>query len=349
MVNLTKPRTLQEVEKLGVTVLRKAYMQLANTYNKIMTHYFSYCHRCDNFMVTRDNFYVSNQFDSGYFPICKKCLLDMATDYNPREKKHVDNKQKTKRVLRLMDLPYDDSLYNTCLQKLTTDGGRAYSTAWQQMIVALKSLPQYKDKTYSDSDDEVSVSVRQTLEVNPEVLESGRKRFGFDFSDSDIIFLETQYADWTTRYSCENKAQQVLFQRICSTELEIRKAQKEKRDTKDLDKTLQDLMSSLSVKPSQSNSNALTEAKTFGQLIQKWEEEKPIPEPQGEFKDIDHIGRYIDVFFKGHLAKMMGLKNAFSSMYERFMAKYTVNKPTYDEDEDSEELFNRIFGEDVEE
>ena len=70
-----------------------------------------------------------------------------------------------------------------------------------------------------------------------------------------------------------------MFQRICSIELEIRKAQKEKRDTKDLDKTLQDLMSSLSVKPSQSNSNALTEAKTFGQLIQKWEEEKPIPEP----------------------------------------------------------------------
>ena len=46
---------------------------------------------------------------------------------------------------------------------------------------------------------------------------------------------------------------------------------------------------------------------------------------------------------------MMGLKNAFSSMYERFMAKYTVNKPTYNEDEDSEELFNRIFGENVEE
>ena len=39
----------------------------------------------------------------------------MATDYNPREKKYIDNKQKTKRVLRLMDLPYDDSLYNTCL------------------------------------------------------------------------------------------------------------------------------------------------------------------------------------------------------------------------------------------
>ena len=50
---------------------------------------------------------------------------------------------------------------------------------------------------------------------------------------------------------------------------------------------------------------------TFGQLIDKWEQEKPIPEPDEEFKDVDKIGLYIDVFFKGHLSKMMGLKNAF--------------------------------------
>jgi len=54
------------------------------------------------------------------------------------------------------------------------------------------------------------------------------------------------------------------------------------------------------------------------------------------------------VFFKGHLSKMMGLKNAFSSMYDKFMKKYTVKKPEYDEDTDSEELFDKIFGNPVE-
>ena len=53
--------------------------------------------------------------------------------------------------------------------------------------------------------------------------------------------------------------------------------------------------------------------------------------------------------FKGHLSKMMGLKNAFSSTYEKFISKYTVKKPEYDEDTDSEALFDKIFGQKAEE
>ena len=46
---------------------------------------------------------------------------------------------------------------------------------------------------------------------------------------------------------------------------------------------------------------------------------------------------------------MMGLKNAFSNLYEKFMAKYTVTKPQYDEDSDSEALFDQIFGQKMDE
>ena len=46
---------------------------------------------------------------------------------------------------------------------------------------------------------------------------------------------------------------------------------------------------------------------------------------------------------------MMGLKNAFSSLYDRFMSKYTVTKPQYNEDTDSEELFDQIFGAKIDE
>lgn len=107
-------------------------------------------------------------------------------------------------------------------------------------------------------------------------------------------------------------------------------------------------MSSLQIKPSQTNSNALTEAKTFGQLIEKWEDEwdggKPIPEPDEDFKDPDHMITLVDTFFKGHLAKMMGLKNGFSRLYDKYMKKYTVSQPQYDEDTDSEAIFEQIFG-----
>ena len=56
------------------------------------------------------------------------------------------------------------------------------------------------------------------------------------------------------------------------------------------------------------------------------------------------IGLYIDVFFKGHASKMLGLKNNFTHIYEKFMKKFTVTKPQYDDEEDSEDIFNRVFG-----
>ena len=108
-------------------------------------------------------------------------------------------------------------------------------------------------------------------------------------------------------------------------------------------------MNSLGIKPSQSNTEALADNLSFGQLIDQWENSKPIPMPEDEFKDPDKIGLLIDVFYKGHLSVMMGLKNAFSHTYEQFIKKYTVDKPQYDEDTDSETLFDKIFGSGTEE
>ena len=181
-------------------------------------------------------------------------------------------------------------------------------------------------------------------------MKQAKKRFGIDYSPQDLLFLETEYQDWIKRYPCENKAQEVLYKNMCITQLNIENKQKIGKDTKDELKSLQDIMSSLQIKPSQTNSNALTEAKTFGQLIEKWEDEwdggNPIPEPEPEFADVDKIGTLIDVFFKGHLARMMGLKNGFSHLYEKFIKKYTVNRPQYDEDADSEVIFEQLFGKD---
>ena len=64
-------------------------------------------------------------------------------------------------------------------------------------------------------------------------------------------------------------------------------------------------------------------------------------------QDVDKIGQYIDVFFRGHLAKMMGLKNGLSNIYTKYMKKYTVERPEYEGDEDNEALFDAIFGGDT--
>lgn len=90
--------------------------------------------------------------------------------------------------------------------------------------------------------------------------------------------------------------------------------------------------------------DATADAQTFGTLIQKYEETRPLPEIDPDLADVDKIGLMIDVFYRGHASKMLGLKNTFSHLYERFMEKYTVKRPEYNEDDDSETIFEKVFG-----
>lgn len=331
-----------------MAAVREAYNRLARDYNRIIDGNLFYCHKCNTFYPS-ESFYSDRRYASGLFPICKRCLTEEALDYDKETNSYVDNREKTKRVFQMMDLPFLDDLYksvaNTAAEQLNE---RNRQTAYAYMITCIKSLPQYSGLTFADSIFDEELEEDAQVNENSRIYKQAKKRFGTGYSPQDLIFLETEYQDWVNRYTCENKAQEILFKRICFKELEIDKAQRSGRDTKELDKTLQELMASLSVKPSQSNSNALTEAKTFGQLIEKWEDEwdggKPIPEPDEDFRDVDKIGKLVDVFFKGHLAKMMGLKNGFSRLYENFISKYTVKQPQYDEDSDSEAIFNQIFG-----
>ena len=189
--------------------------------------------------------------------------------------------------------------------------------------------------------DEIIESIADAKESSSTKLKTV-KFFGTGFSDDDYQYLQEQYDDWTTRHECKTKAQEEVFKRICFKQLEILKATRNGENTKDLDYTYQQLLDTANLKPKQTNMDALAEDRTFGQLIKIWENEKPIPEPDEEFRDVDGVGRYISIFFLGHLAKMVGIKNKFSRMYEEEMGKYTVTKPEYEED--TEALFDAIFG-----
>lgn len=354
MAFLMDCKSEQEIQSLGVKAVKDYAKKLSETYGKIINGKYVYCHGCNEFHSS-ESFYNDKRYASGLYPICKKQLMIRATDYDKDKKIYVDNREKTIKVFQMLDIPFIDSVYQTALQNTQEAvGEKNRATAFQHALTIVKSLPQYKGMTFKDSEfDAEFTDDEEEINENSRIVKQAKKRFGKNYNTADLVFLENEYQDWIKRYTCDTKAQEILFKRICCKELEIDKAQKLGKDTKEMDKTLQDLMGSLQVRPNQSNSNALTEAKTFGQLIQRWEDEydggKPIPEPDEEFKDQDKIGLLIDVFYKGHLSKMMGLKNAFSSLYERFMSKYTVNKPQYDEDVDSEVLFDQIFGSKVDE
>ena len=123
-----------------------------------------------------------------------------------------------------------------------------------------------------------------------------------------------------------------------------RNAIKKGLSTKDIDKSYQDWLDTGKLKPKQNSLDTFSDAQTLGTLIQKYEETRPLPEIDPELEDVDKIGLYIDAFYRGHASKMLGLKNRFSNIYEKVMSKYTVTPPSYDEESDSEILFDKIFG-----
>ena len=310
------------------------------------------CFYCGNEFV-ETNFYKSfgNFYDNiGKIPYCKQCIEKIYQYYFDKYTNEgclTPEENAVKRVCMAMDIYYTRANFDSAMKKIKQDNMNI-SPMGQYMKTI--SLSQYKNKSYDNtvSEDEQKKLAESLMDMSNisdrKVDEKTIKFFGAGFSDEDYEFLQEQYSDWTTRHECQTKAQEEVFKRICFKQLEILKATRLGEDTKNLDATFRDLLDAAKLQPKQNSNETVSDAQTFGTLIDKWENTRPLPEIDEELKDVDKIGLYLDVFFKGHLAKMMGLKNGFSRLYSKYMKQYTVEKPEYDGDEDSEALFDAIFG-----
>ncbi len=355
------PRTKKQVAGTNITLLRMAYNELAEDYSLISENKKILCPYCGEWKRSSD-FYTDNRTATGYYHMCKECVMEAALDYDKKTKTWIDNREKTIDVFKMLNLPFIETMYNDCLLKMESDSAEdkySRSSAFKMCITMVKSLRHYSHLTWKDSifisdsdtekttDNEEYDELADINRIDPKTIKNGRKRFGIGYSDEDYLFLENEYQEWVTRYECNTKAQEESFQRLSMKKLEIKKATLNGDSTDKLDATYQQWLTTANITPKQSASNSVTDAQTFGTLIQKFEETRPLPEIDPELKDIDKIGLIIDVFFKGHLAKMFGLKNNFTNIYEKFMKKYTVEPPQYIEEEDSESIFNKVFGGEV--
>lgn len=347
LAHLKQAKTEEQIKSLTVSNVKKEYNTLAKDYNKIINLEYVYCPCCGEFK-TASNYYSSKKTKSGLEHLgCKSCILDMATDYDPKTKIRTDNREKTIEVFKKMDLPFIEEVYKSQLRLMADDAAeKQRSTAFQQLLTLIKSLPQYNDKDFSYSEfdlDSEQAMEKEDTKIVQKTLKAAKKRFG-QYSQEDLMFLENEYQDWVSRYECNTKANEEVFENLAVIKLLKKKAIKEGKSTKDLDAQQQNWLDTGNLKPKQNTMDTLSEAQTLGTLIQKYEETRPLPEIDEELKDCDKIGLYIDAFYRGHSCKMLGIKNRFSNIYEKVMAKYTVTPPEYDEEADSEIIFEKIFG-----
>lgn len=176
--------------------------------------------------------------------------------------------------------------------------------------------------------------------------------WGTGYSNEMYEELENRFAYWRSRLPDDfnfDIGTEALIRQICSLELDINR---DRSSGKAIDKSvaaLNTLLGSLNLKPAQRKDDAESalENTPFGVWIRRWENERPIPEPDPELKDTDGIIKYILIWLYGHLAKMLNVKNIHSKLYEDEIAKLRVEHPQYD-DEDDESMLNDIFGDDDE-
>ena len=303
------------------------------------------------------NYYNSNsEFYSGVgkIPYCKQCIEKFYQHYFEKYTNEgclYPERKAVKRLCMAFDIYYKEDVFNSSIKKVKESDINISVMGQYMKVIQLLQYNRHKE-TYEntitqeekDSQNMIVADISDDISNNVKVDEDTINFFGSGFTNEDYIFLKREYEDWTARHECKTKAQEEVFKDICFNRLQNLKALRKGEDTKDITASFQKMLDSGKLQPKQNSGDTTADNQTFGTLIDKWENTRPLPEVDEELKDVDKIGLYTDVFFRGHLSKMMGLKNGLSNLYNKFIKKYTVEKPEYSDDENSEVLFDAIFG-----
>jgi hypothetical protein len=285
------------------------------------------CMKCGTERTSSPATYYENHnplLSSEKLEICKICILGFIGENDG--KCRLD---KIYLVLAMLDKPFILETWEKC------------NGEWSKYIPQISTLPHFKGMTFKDSNFGITNKKIQLsraeqdfdTEYNDDELNALSKFWGKGIDIEDLEFLQSEYQKFINSYECDSYAMELLFQEASQQRLSIKKLRLENKSVDKELKTLQDILGSANIKPAQESGANAVEQSTFGTLIKKYENERPIPEPDEAWKDVDGIGKYISVWFFGHFSKMLGIKNEHTDLYEKEIKKYTVDTPLYEDEE----------------
>lgn len=274
------------------------------------------CINCEKSLAL-SSFYASSSpfFPDGRMHMCRDCSLEIV------EKEGFKGFQD---LMKIINKPIYDELFKN-------DPG--------DYVRQMNSLPQYRGVTYEDStlfNESRAVEAKtraKPTELSEEDLRDSEDFWGIGKPESHYIWLNAEFADYLSRYEVDSKTLEDLITEICLTRLDIRLRRENNQDVDKQIKTLNDLMGSANLKPSQETGNQSVEQETFGTLIRKWEDTRPIQDDT-EWRKHDDIGKYLKTWFTGHLMRMFNIENKDEKDYYNEINKYTVSSEDVEGDAD---------------
>lgn len=311
-----------------------------------------YCCRCQkqykrqkaNFPASQSTLYKGN---GGYLAICNNCVDELFEHYKAALGNEADA---IRRVCLKFDIYWNPEIYQM-LNKASTSQSRV------RAYISKTNLYKYIGKTFDDTLDEeyaqkleaeaaaqaeyeesIVKNVEPILDDDNEIVvdEKVIQYWGTGFTSEMYIELENRRNYWMSQYppgTVLNPGEEGLLRQICNLEISINQDRAAGKPIEKSVNTLNTLFGSMNIKPSQKR-EVEENYIPFGCEIARFEESDPIPDPDPEFEDVDGMRRNILTWFLGSLCKTAGVKNEYSDLFEEEIAKYTVERPKYDDPED---------------
>lgn len=270
-----------------------------------------------------DDYYSSQLFihkHTGKMSICKDCIWGYVVtndidgyDYN----RMID-------LLQMIDKPYVHSLMEASIDETRKSGKNVFKIYMKNLGLRQNRHLRWSDSQFPsnneviyNSEDDSSVGIK----INKEVMDY----WGKGYTKTEYDFLENERFKLMTSFECPDYGMEMLMRDICFINLDIEKVRQERKDNNqktltNLIETRSKLMNDANMKPIQSTGAEANDQVTFGTLLKKWENERPVPKPLN-----DEMKEYIDTFMVGHLAKMEGLTNELTEKYDKVLSEYTIN------------------------
>lgn len=234
--------------------------------------------------ITRD-FYksASDLYEGSYgrIPICKECISNR---YNKLLSLYDgESNLAFKHLLLNIDTYYDESLYIQCIEKDNFMG------EYMRLISGTKDR---REKTSLnnklDIDGIKDVKLEDGIISEELILRWGRGR-----KKDDYILLEKRYNQKIKDYPSKKPAEKSIIRSMCLLELDIEEARiSDKKIVPSLEKALTDKFKQLGINPSDNSMYDEQSMLKFGVIMGIIENDYPIVDKQGIYKDVDDMHYY---------------------------------------------------------
>ena len=314
------------------------------------------CHKCGKSFSRRRSFFPASHGmqhkGTGYLPVCRDCVEHM---YNQYLSVCNDPKIAVRQMCRKLDVYWNEKKYDEAeamhtprtvmthyLQKICTHqfAGKSYDdTLLEEGILWRLSKDDFETKeieveTEEPIEDIVDEPENDEVEISDEIISF----WGNSFDKKMYLELEQRKKYWMDQLPEDmdmNIGTVTLIKHACIQELDINNNIANGKAVDKGIKSLNDILGSLNLKPIQQNYDGLNQelaSTPLGVWLFRYEKDLPLPEIDPQLKDVNKVKKYVFTWM-GHLCKMMGVKNAYTRLYEEEIERLRVEKPEYEDEE----------------